>query len=381
MSSNVARAILVFVIGFGTTLSLEAQTYTTLHSFRGRRAGTGPVAVILDSAGNLYGTTLNGGVADAGTVFRLNTLNQKAVLYRFMGGADGANPEAGVVRDAAGNLYGTTLNGGSSDAGTVFKVDTHRIHTVLYSFTGGVDGRSPWAGLVLDSLGNLYGTTVEGGAHSGGTVFMVNPSGHETVLYSFSRGNDGWLPSGGLIRDSSGNLYGTTQGGGPANEGTVFKLDSTGNKTVLYSFTGGNDGGTPVGGLILDAVGNLYGTTYYGGSSQAGTVYRIAKSGNQVVLYSFTGGVDGARPSGSLKLGSNGKLYGTTYLGGASGVGTVFSVDSSSKGHETVLHSFAGGVDGAAPGAELALDPAGNIYGTAGNGGTYGYGVVFKLVP
>jgi uncharacterized repeat protein (TIGR03803 family) len=251
-----------------------------LHTFNGSptdRAIPGAAHLIGDSAGNLYGTTESGGASGAGVVFKLNKTGE-TVLYSFTGGADGWSPVAGLIRDSAGNLYGTTFGGGArfgeSGSGVVFKLDTTGTETVLYSFTGGADGGSPAAGLIRDSAGNLYGTTELGGVSGAGVVFKLDTTGTETVLHSFT-GPGGENPYAGLIADSAGNLYGTTYGGGASGSGVVFKLDTTGTETVLYSFTGGADGGSPVAGLIRDSAGNLYGTTYEGGTSDAGVVFKL----------------------------------------------------------------------------------------------------------
>jgi uncharacterized repeat protein (TIGR03803 family) len=198
------------------------------------------------------------------------------VLYSFTGGSDGGYPLAGVIRDSKGNLYGTTNGGGASYAGVVFKVDTSGNETVLYSFTGGSDGGYPLAGVIRDSKGNLYGTTNGGGASGAGVVFKVDTFGNETVLYSFTGGSDGGYPLWVvLVRDSAGNLYGTTNGGGASGAGVVFKVNAAGNETVLHSFTGGADGGNPYAGVILGPEGNLYGTTAFGGETNAGVVFEI----------------------------------------------------------------------------------------------------------
>jgi len=292
---------------------------------------------VLDAQGNLYGTTSKGGAYNYGTVFKLDTSANEAVLYSFTGTAgDGVYPYAGLVLDAQGNLYGTTYEGGATGNGTVFKLDTSANEAVLYSFTGTAgDGVYPYAGLVLDAQGNLYGTTVLGGAGGVGTVFKLDTSGKETVLYSFTM-LDGAVPYAGLVLDTQGNLYGTTYGGGnrackyPC--GTVFKLDTTGKETVLYSFTGtGGDGAYPEAGLVLDAQGNLYGTTLYGGSGRCrgqlhcGTVFKLDTSGNESALYGFSG-KDGAYPWAGLVMDAQGNLYGTTSQGGAYNYGTVFKL-------------------------------------------------------
>jgi uncharacterized repeat protein (TIGR03803 family) len=320
-----------------------------------------------------------------------------------------------LVRDAAGNLYGTTLGGGAAKSGTVFKLDTDGRETVLHSFTGAAgDGSNPYAGLILDAAGNLYGTTVYSGdlacdpPYGCGTVFKLDAAGTETVLYRFTRtGGDGALPYGGLVRDAAGNLYGTTAGGGDLSCGDgdgcgiVFKVDSTGKETVLHIFTGtGGDGSDPFDALILDAAGNLYGTTSAGGngspcpygSRSCGTVFKLDTTGKETVLHNFSG-LDGAGPFAGLIRDSAGNFYGTTEFGGdmscsilgTPGCGTVFKLDTA--GTLTVLHSFTGS-DGANPISGLIRDAADNFYGTTEFGGDLptcdsdpGCGVVFKLKP
>jgi uncharacterized repeat protein (TIGR03803 family) len=327
------------------------------------------------------------------------------VLYSFkFGVTDGQSPYAGLVRDAAGNLYGTTLYGGSSSncsggCGTVFKLDTTGKETLLHSFEGPpADGANPFASLVRDAAGNLYGTTLRGGASDFGTVFKLDTTGTETVLHSFvGSPTDGQYPRGGLVRDSAGNLYGTTSNGGSSSNcsggcGTVFKLDTTGTEIVLHSFVGlPTDGANPFAGLLRDAAGNLYGTTAYGGSKHAhfcafgcGTVFKLDTTGKETVLHSFMGAAtdDGALPEADLVQDAAGNLYGTTFTGGDSpcyegyGCGTVFELDATGK--EIVLHSFAW-KDGASPDAVLIRDAAGNLYGTTSTGGAFGWGTVFKL--
>jgi uncharacterized repeat protein (TIGR03803 family) len=244
-----------------------------------------------DSQGNLYGTNGEGGNASCkygcGYVFKVDASGKGTILYKFTGGAGGVGPVAGVIRDAAGNLYGTAYNGGNlacpNGCGLVYKIDTTGKQTILYTFTGGADGQWPQDPLVQDSAGNLYGVTASGGdlncgmPHLGcGTVYKVTPAGKKSILYAFKAGSDGVHPTGGLARDSAGNLYGTTAYGGDAhNYGTVFKLDNSGHETVLHRFSN-TDGSQPWGGVIRDADGNLYGTTLYGGSLGQGVVFKLA---------------------------------------------------------------------------------------------------------
>jgi uncharacterized repeat protein (TIGR03803 family) len=206
------------------------------------------------------------------------------LLHSFSGGTDGATPRAGLVRDAAGNLYGTTFYGGASNKGTVFKLDTTGTETVLHEFIGGpTDGANPYAGLIRDAAGNVYGTTYYGGPNclpgsACGTLFMLDTTGAETVLHAFTGFPDAANPYGGVVRDQAGNLYGTTVNGGSASYGTVFKLDTTGTETVRHSFTGGAaDGRYPYAGLVRDAAGNLYGTTSFGGAFGKGTIFKLSR--------------------------------------------------------------------------------------------------------
>jgi uncharacterized repeat protein (TIGR03803 family) len=386
-SSALALAV-VLLLSVVATPWAQAQTYNVLHDFgdpQTQNDGANPYAgLIRDSAGNLYGTTQQGGASGLGTVFKLDTNNNETVLYSFSGSPDGSGPTGGLVRDSAGNLYGTTEFGGdSSSSGVVFKLDGNNNETVLYTFTGGADGRSPFAGLIRDSTGNLYGTTQQGGASGFGTVFKLAPNKHLTVLHPFKGGStDGAFPSAGLIRDSAGNLYGTTEYGGKFDGGTVFKVHAgTNHETVLHSFNG-PEGKNPLGGLVRDSAGNLYGTTEFGGAS-GGVVFKLDAGTNLYhVRHSFTGGQnDGAYPFAGLIRDSAGNLYGTTTKGGPYDFGTVFKVDA--KGNETVLHDFEGSQndDGLLPYAVLVRDAAGSLYGTTYGGGANTLGIVFKLHP
>jgi len=197
------------------------------------------------------------------------------VLYSFKGGADGANPAAGVIRDPTGNLYGTTYSGGAGGAGTVYRLDTNGNETVLHSFPLPVDGVFAVAGVIRDSAGNLCGTAQVGGPSNVGVVYRLDAAGHEAVLHGFTGGADGGQPFAGVIRDLAGNLYGTTYDGGTSGSGVVYKLDAAGQEAVLYTFKGGADGGHPCAAVVADAVGNLHGTTYHGGTAGLGVVYKL----------------------------------------------------------------------------------------------------------
>ena len=374
--------------------SAFASNEKVLHSFSGGTDGSYPVAaMVTDPSGNLYGTTRYGGANGEGTVFELTNSNgvwNETILYSFAGGNDGASPAASVVFDPAGNLYGTTRLGGPNGAGTVFKLA--RINggwqeSVLYSFTGGNDGGSPQAALTI--VGNaLVGTTAQGGASANGTVFglrQVNGQWHQEVLYSFAGGSsDGAYPYSTLILDKAGNIYGTTGSGGPNQAGSVFELSLSGGtwkEKVLYFFTGNLDGGSVNAGVIFDKAGNLYGMTTSGGKYNSGTVFELTSSNGswtESVLYNFTGGNDGGFPSDAPVMDNNGSLFGTTFNGGLDGYGTVFQLSPSAGAWtETVLYSFTGGNDGAFPQASALLTKTG-LVSTATEGGTNFTGVVFS---
>jgi uncharacterized repeat protein (TIGR03803 family) len=373
----------VLVVGaFATQPARAANKENVLYRFKGGTDGRYPYGgLVRDAKGNLYGTTYFGGASGAGTVFRLGKTGKLKVLHSFTGGKDGGYPVAGVITDAAGNLYGTTLEGGAFGAGTVFKVDTSGHETALYSFgkTGNYDGAFPYAGLIMDAAGNLYGTTSSGGLPPyAGTVFKIDLSGHETFEYAFTNRGDGEYPLASLIADANGILYGTTYYGGASGAGTVFKLDTTtGTDTVLYSFSGGADGSNPVAGVIMDAKGNLYGTTMFGGTSPncgpvgCGVAFKLDTAGTETVLHTFGlgGRGEGANPTAGLVLDAKGNLYGTTEYGGggSNGAGMVFKLDATGK--ETKLEVFTGLQDGGFPYAGLIRDNAGNLYGTGQFGG------------
>lgn len=383
---GLAPFIALLFIGALAATPAGAQTATTLHIFTGPDGAAPYAGLVTDAAGNLYGTTSAGGSAGFGTIFKLDPSGVLTTLHTFAGQpGDGSFPLGTLVMDAQGNLYGTTTRGGNAiclregwqGCGTIFKLDASGTFAVLHNFTGAFgDGDSPQAGLIQDGAGNLYGTTVYGGSHDAGTVFVLAPSGALAVLHSFaSESADGFWPRSRLARDSAGNLYGTTsQGGSPggAGSGIVFKISPAGTETVLHTFTG-SDGAGPNGGLVMDASGNLFGATGGGGSAGSGTIFKLDPDDALTVLYTFTGsGGDGRYPNSDLILDATGTLYGTTWGGGnpplsgangcVSGCGTVFRLDPS--GSETVLHRFTRTVDGAQPNAGLLMDAAGALYGT-----------------
>ena len=320
---------------------------TILYNFKGGSVdGSGSHAnLVFDSAGNLYGTTVGGGLtakgcgSGCGIVFKLSPSADggewtETILHEFTGGSDGGVCYSGVIMDSAGNLYGTNIVGGVDGVGTAYELSPTSNgdwqETVLHSFAGGsTDGATPYNPLTFDAAGNLYGTTSTGGAHNLGTVFRLTSqrsgSWKEQILHSFSGGHDGAMPFAGVILDQSGNLYGTTQGGGTAGVGVAYELTAAGNwkETILHEFLGleAADGANP-NGLVFDQSGNLYGTTVGGGKFNPGTIFRLSRHGSEwkeTVLYSFTAGNDGAYPSAAPTLDSAGNLYGTTLWGGPAG--------------------------------------------------------------
>jgi len=374
--------------GVGAVYKLDRSgNATVIYAFPGIADGQYPYnsGVSLGSDGRLYGATFYGGQHGAGVLYQLDGNGCERVLYAFdLSSANGyGQPIGNVIRDAAGNFYGTTFIGQANmgyGSGVVYKVNAYGHATVLHNFTGGADGGNPYGGVILDSKGNVYGTASGGGAAGDGVVFKIDTSGKETVLYSFTGGSDGGSPLGSIISDSAGNLYGTTNGGGASGAGVVFKVDRSGNETVLYSFSGGADGGYPLAGLIRDPAGNLYGTSSGGGAAGAGVVFKIDPSGDEEVLYAFTGGADGGYPLWVvLARDSAGNLYGTTSSGGTANEGVLFKIDKS--GNESVLHSFTGGADGGTPYAGVILGPEKQLYGATAFGGQANVGVVFEIKP
>jgi uncharacterized repeat protein (TIGR03803 family) len=281
---HIVSTVVFLSILFLLTVPARAATETILHSFAcGTTDGCNPEAgVVFDTQGNLYGTTSNGGANNVGIVFKLTPSGDWSILHSFAcTPTDGCYPEAGVVLDSKGNLYGTTSSGGAEGGGTVFEVSASGIETTLHNFTCGTDGCYPTGAIVLDSKENLYSTTEVGGANGGGTVFGLVPStGALTTLYSFSCGTDGCFPLAGVVRDSKGNLYGTTYSGGASGFGTVFKVTPSGTETVIHSFTpNGEDGFYPEAGVILDSEDNVDGTTDRGGVVGLGSMFKVTPSG------------------------------------------------------------------------------------------------------
>ena len=425
-----ATVVLLVVVVALTGSALAGER--VIYAFQGGNDGIGSNALISDRAGNLYGTTFNGGGSSgAGTVYELSPPSQRGgawtetILYSFsyIALGSGIGPLAGLVVDPAGNLYGTTWLGGPQGAGIAFELSPPTVkggawtYSMLYGF-GGSGLSSPEARLLLDKAGNLYGTTASGGtgacAGGCGGVFKLAPpaqkggSWTETVLYSFTGAFEtGGGTSGGLIMDVHGALYGTTYSGSGGPSGTVFRLTppksgTLWTHTVLYAFAGGADGADPEGEVVFDKNGNLYGTTNYGGTGAAncfgspcGTIFELTPTASgpwtHTVLYSFNGGTDGgygyAGPA--LVLDAAGNLYGTTPIGGdpscnsGTGCGTIFQLAPPAalggSWTETVLYRFPGGAAGAAPGG-LTFGKGHQLYGPAGAGANDD-GLVFSIAP
>ena len=395
---------IVFVLAVVASQPAQAQTFNVLHSFTGGNDGGNPSAGVTNRAGVFYGTTWAGGPANYGVVYQLKHLGSGWILNPLYGfsGSDGAVPSAPVVFGPDGALYTTTEFGGANGSGTILKLrpSPNACRTalcswgenVLYNFQGFDDGNKP-IGLVFDRAGNLYGTTSGGGPNHDGTAYELTPSqGNwtKTTIHNFNSNGDGITPYRSvMIFDNAGNLYGTTYFGGAVNAGTVFQLTPSGsgwNENVIYSFQGGADGRFPYSGLILDQTGNLYGTTTDAGSGGGGTVFELSPSGSgwtYSVLYSLTGSLgNSCGPAWALLMDAGGNLYDTTECAGANNLGNVFKLTNAGGSWTyTSLHDFTGGNDGSLPLSGVAIDASGNLYGTTYFGGAFNAGVVWEITP
>jgi len=400
--------VLLFAL---SVASRAADTEKVIYNFTGGNDGGDPAAqLIFDSAGNMYGTTVVGGLYGCGTVFELNLSGdqwQETVLYNFDCFSTGKNPYGGVTLDNSGNLYGTTVAGGSGGecsgdgCGVVYeltKSGDNWSETVLYNFTGGDDGFGPGSAVVFDTAGNLYGTTPDGGAYEAGVVYQLSPGQQQwnfAVIHPFTGGDDGAVGSlGPLLVDASGNLYGVTELGGMNGAGVAFSLAkaaNTWNFTTIYAFQGLPDAGFPYGGLIADSRSRLYGTTYFGGTNGLGAVFDIGAGATvrtpwkESVLYSFQGDTDASNPTSTLVFDAAGNLYGTGSTGGnpSCDCGAIFKLAPRSGGgwDESVLHAFGGSGDGQSPSYGLTPDGKGNYFGVTPVGGANRQGVVYQITP
>jgi uncharacterized repeat protein (TIGR03803 family) len=373
------------------TVPNPGTTFTTLHSFGGTDGRESNAGLVQATNGNLYGTTYYGGTKDSGEVFEITPAGTLTTLHSFCSKSsctDGEYTYATPVQGTDGNFYGTTYLGGSKELGTVFKITPSGTLTTLHTF-GGTDGSQPLAGLVQGSDGNFYGTTYMGGSQGDGEIFKITPSGTLNTLHSFcSRAacKDGRNPFAGLVQGTDGNLYGTTLEGGAKGFGTVFKITPSGTLTTLHSFctqSGCPDGQFPQTGLVQATNGNLYGTTIAGGTYGDGTIFEITQSGKLTTLYnvcSQSGCPDGNYLYAGLIQATDGNLYGIMDVGGANSAGTIFKITLS--GTLTTLYNFcsqSGCPDGQYPAGGLVQATDGNLYGTTADGGANGYGTVFSL--
>jgi uncharacterized repeat protein (TIGR03803 family) len=368
-------ALIGSALAFATAMPVSAHAgykYTVLHEFAGAPGdGADPSSeVTLGKSGNIYGTTVYGGANNEGTIFEITTDGTESVLHSFGGSGDGVSPDGAVTIESNGDMYGTTEFGGATDDGTIWKIAADGTYTILYNFIAD-QCQFALGRLIQDKAGNFYGTCLFGGKNGDGTVFRYSlKKGNVTILHTFD-GSDGQFPEHGVVMDKDGDLYGVTMVGGANDNGTVYEIAGDGTFASLYSFSGGADGGYIYGGLTIDGAGNLYGSAVDGGTYGAGTVFKLATDGTLSVLYTFTGGADGGEPQGDmLLLGKN--LYSSTGIGGANGDGGIYELTG--KGALKVLANFSA-IDYCA-----GLTPSGTtFYGTRQDAGSDDDGVVFSL--
>ena len=401
---HAAKRILVAYAGAAllATAASAASSGKLIYSFAGDTDGEyTDTELVMDRAGNLYGTSVQGGVYGGGTVFQVTSAGVHTVLYNFTGGRDGGEPYKGVTLDSQGNLYGTAVTGGGGSCeggcGVVFKLTNSGgvwTQSVIHTFTGGNDGSGPGSPVTIDRYGTVYGTTPTGGADGMGVVYRLRPNATGgwtfSLIHTFTGGDDGGGGSASRLLIAGGNLYGVCTVGGANGFGTVYEISpSQGWQfTTLYAFKDQPDGALPYGGVISDNDGNLYGTTYYAGANDVGTVYRLTHTNGtwaESVLYSFKGGTDGASPISSLVADAKGNLYGTTSDGGAASCscGVIFKMARGAAGSwtESVAYRFPG-----TPGAGFAYnglvrDAAGNLYGATVHGGSSNDGAIYEFTP
>lgn len=392
--------------GGGTVFRITPQgVWTNLHSFTNYATdGSLPWAALVSGTdGNFYGTSYGGGTFGYGTVFMITPGGTLTTLYSFSNGSDGGQPYAALVQGDNGDFYGTTWGNsnflpGTNSLGTVFEITPGGYLTTLYSFTNGLDGANPTAGLVLGADGSFYGAAevggiigwggstgsigrILGGTRGWGTIFTITQGGQFTPLFAFGGGSEGQNPGAGLIQATNGMFYGVTERGGTNYDGTVFQMSADGTATPLYSFTARTDGAVPLAPLMQGNDGNFYGTTYEGGISNAGAIFKITPAGVLTTLHTFTNGLDGGNSMAPLVQGTDGNFYGTASSGGGkNSYGTVFQITSA--GVFTTLHAFTNsgsGKGGTYPTGGLVQNADGQFYGTTHSGGTNGYGTIFMV--
>ncbi|GAC1410008.1 MAG: hypothetical protein NVSMB64_18940 [Candidatus Velthaea sp.] len=364
-----------------------------LHSFNGTDGAQPQGALVQDFSGTLYGTAQMGGPGGSvnGLAYSATTGGAVSTLHAFSG-PDGSQPQSGLVNfnqtiGSAGPLHGVTSGGGTSGNGTVYEVLKSGTFRVLHSFNGTTDGAAPNGRLVRFADGNFYGTATNGGNNGNGTVFRISPAGVFTVLHTFN-GSDGAQPFAGLSLGyngtvADGKLYGTTANGGAFGGGTIFSIAPGGAFTTLFSFNPATNGSQPAVALTPDARNNLYGSASSGGPGGAGTIFKITPAGSFSLLKTFSVDINGQSPQGATPFAAlaynpqNNSLYGSTNAGGDMGYGTLFKLGC--NGTFTILHSFDGAAGGQGPAGQLVLSSDGNIYGTALGGGTFNNGVLFGL--
>lgn len=400
----IAALMIAVATPFASQRAIAALSYTVMHHFDGGADGGDPAGPLtFNPAGALFGTTVVGGTAGCGTVFELGLgthgFRPEKVLYDFQCGTDGKNPYGGITFDANGDLYGTTVSGGAGGActgdgcGTVWEV-TQAGEQVLHNFKGGGDGFGPGGPIAFDASGDIFGTTPDGGAHQQGVVYElrhVNGSWRESIIHAFTGGVDGSTGSlGALLVDASGDLFGVTEGGGAHGLGVVFEMrpESQGwTYRTLYAFRGTPDASSPYGGLSADSRGDLFGTTYYGGKGGLGAVFELRASPHrdwtESVVHSFAGGGDGANPTSTPEIdAAQSDLVGTTSMAGDANCqcGTVFKIKLDTR-QETTVFRFGGAGDGAYPYYGLAYDGSGTLYTTTASGGAGGQGTAVEISP
>jgi uncharacterized repeat protein (TIGR03803 family) len=405
--SRISALTMVAFVAFFVSVATAASTTHVLYSFLGDADGEyADTDLVTDSAGNIYGSTVQGGSYGGGTVFQVTPAGVHTVLYSFTGGTDGGEPYKGVTLDAQGNIYGTAGVGGKyvgpctdTGCGVVFKLTNSGgtwNYSVIHSFTGGSDGWGPGAGVTVDSHAAVYGMTPLGGKSNAGVIYQLkrDASGtwREKIIHSFTGGNDGLGGSAGrLLPDGAGGFFGACTAGGANGDGVVFRISpgASGSWTLkpLYQFKGMPDAGFPYGSLLRDKSGNLYGTSYYDGANDLGAVYKLTNNGgswSESVLYSFKGGSDGSGPISNLVFDSAGNLYGTASEGGSAscGCGTIFRLSpSGGTWKESTVHQFMGPPDGAFVYNGMVVDNLGNFYGATVHGGTANEGSIYKFIP